>query len=64
MKNSAAVIDAAARAADVPVTGFLVEDSDGFIFVNHPDSMKWTAEKRAAVKSAVEKLPGRKASVT
>lgn len=63
-KNSKEVIAAAAAAAGTSTAGFVVEVEHGCVLVNHPDSAKWTSEKRAAVKLAVEQLTGMKASVT
>lgn len=63
-KNDKKVIAAAAAAAGLPTTGFFVEVDHGILLVNHPDSMKWSAETRAAVKAAVEEAAGMKASVT
>lgn len=63
-KNDKHVIEIAAAAAGLPTTGFSVEVDHGMVLVNHPDSMKWSSETRAAIKAAVERETGMKASIT
>lgn len=63
-KNDIKVVTAVAEAAGLPTNGFLVEEQDGIVLVNHPDSMTWTPEVRAKVKAAAERTTGGPASVT
>lgn len=62
-KNDKRVIAAVAAAAGLPAAGFFVEVDHGFVMINHPESMKWP-EKWPAIKAAVERLTGMKASIT
>ena len=63
-KNDKAVIAVAAQAAGLPPSEFFVEESHGAIVVNHPDSMKWSREKRQAVEAAVKQATSMSAAVT
>lgn len=58
------VIQTAAEIANVPPTRFIVETQDGWILINHPDSMKWSSEVHEAIRDAVKKLTGMNAAVT
>ena len=62
-RNSKAVIAAVAAAAGLPTDGFSVEESEGIVLVNHPDSMTWP-EKWPAIRAAAERASGMKASIT
>ena len=58
------VIQAAAHVVGVSPESFIVEMQDGWILVNHPDSMKWSSEDREAIAEVVKKLTGTNAAVT
>lgn len=58
-----AVQAAAERITGLPGREFGVEEDRGFVLVNHQLSMTWAAETRKALKEAVEKITGSRASV-
>ena len=61
-KNDPKVILAMAKAANLPPNAFEVEfDDQGAYILNHPESQKWSTEKRKAVKAAAEALLGARA---
>ena len=63
-RNDKRVIQVAADAAGLPPARFFVEVEHDHVLVNHPESMKWPAETRAAIKAAVERFTGMRAAVT
>lgn len=61
-KNDSRVLEAVAKAAQLPKSGFSVEEDGGWVMVNHPDSMKWP-ERWPAIRRAVEALTGMSVSI-
>lgn len=60
-KNDPKVILAMARAASLPPDAFEVDFDQGAYILNHPESQKWSTEKRKAVEAAAEALLGERA---
>jgi hypothetical protein len=63
-RNDSRVIQAVAEAAGLSADAFNVEEDQGVVLVNHPDSMTWSKETRNAVKTAATRITGMQVSIT